>query len=81
MPVATHDAMSALIQVITDWSSDDERITSLANEMQELALKLPHEFRTDIDGLDPTDPSAIKATLSDIGTLLQTEWQTPGGVA
>jgi len=81
LPAATHDAVGTLVQMITDWSADDERIAGLADELQDLAVKLPHEFRTDVDGLDPTDPAVIKAALAKIGTLLQSEWQTPGGVA
>jgi len=80
-PAITNDAVGELVGMITAWSADDARVETFAAECRELALKLPPEFLTDADGLDPTNPAVIKAALAEIGDLLQSGWQMTGGHA
>lgn len=80
--VTTNDAVEELLHTIASWVEDEQHVASLAEDIfHDLALKLPHEFLAGEDGLDPLNPEVLKAMLAEVGDLLQTGWNTPGGVA
>jgi len=81
LSITTNDAVGELLRSIETWAEDEAHVAALADIFQDLALKLPHEFRAGADGLDPLDPAVIKALLEEVGDVLQTGWNTPGGVA
>jgi exonuclease SbcD len=80
LPTAESPITNLLHSLLTHELTDEE-VAELAREFEALTHKLPYDFRTGEDGLDPTSPATLQAAVLDAQALLQARLAAPGGVA
>ena len=64
------DAVGETLKVLRSAASDAGTLSVLADRLRPLAMKLPAEVRTGLDGFDPTDPETLARLLADVERAL-----------
>ncbi len=73
------DALGELLRAIDEWEVDDERLAELAEQVDDLAKRLPIELRTGHDAFDPRAPEILRASLEEVKESLSQRLLAPDG--
>ncbi len=66
------EALGEVLKVLRETSGDEEALSELAEELAPLAAKLPLDVREGPDGVDPSNPEALRTILADLEATLPT---------
>lgn len=76
----SNSPIASILEFLEDLRDDEETVQLLFQEIADLDKALPHELKNREDGLDFSDPEAMKSRLQEVEDLILHYIQTKAGV-